>query len=137
MRLRTVGNGKQRTIAALTSRKRRNAPKGAYADNRREVQTVIPKYIEKLCKQNLSFYPMPYQYVLFQNKHIPSGKDALINKANRLEKFILSNNGEFEVLSKEPIIIGNNLEIMVYFNCNVIVAKQLDKIIEEKTCRKS
>jgi len=98
-------------------------------DLREGVKIVVPKYIQKLCKENLSTYPMLYQYVLFQNKHIPAGKTALLNKAKQLEKFILANNGEFEILSREPIIIGCNLEVIVYFNCDVVVAKQIDNVI--------
>ena len=91
---------------------------------------MLPKYIENLCKNNLKKYPAPYQYVLYQNKHIPQGKLALETKTEQIKKFVLLHNGEFEILSKEPFISSDRLEIIVYFNCDVVTAKAMDAIIK-------
>lgn len=89
----------------------------------------VPKYMVKLCTDNLKTYPAPYEYILYQSKHLPEGQTAIYNKTKQIEKFITKHHGEFNVISEKPYINGSNLQLRLYFNCDVVIAKELDKLI--------
>jgi len=90
---------------------------------------TLPKYITALCKNSISFFPAPYEYVIHQNKHIPEGVDALRSKAEKVMKFVLKHNGEFKILTPTPYIKEDMLCMRVFFNCATIYSKAMDFLI--------
>jgi len=96
----------------------------------------LPKYVETLCTESLSFYPAPYEYIIHQNKHNPYGEPALKNKADKLKKYVLSHDGEFELLTKDSFVQGDILCMKIYFNCAVIYAMAMDEIIKQSEDQK-
>jgi hypothetical protein len=90
---------------------------------------MLPKYIINLCENNLKFAPAPYEYYIYLNKHIPHGIEALKVKVEQLEKFIQKHHGEFNIIWNQPKILDNMLAIKISFNCDIIIAKEIDNLI--------
>lgn len=79
---------------------------------------------------NVSFHPRPNEYVLHQNKHIPQGKPALMNKFEMVKAFAEKNDGECRIV-KEPHIKSDNLQMIIWFCCSCVANKEFDNAIAE------